>query len=467
MKIVDNENECDIYWSDWPQVNRSISRFSCWKKVNHFTTLRELCRKDWLAVNLSRLAKLFPTEYDFFPKTWRSSLDIRSLNDHLSKFKGQTYIVKPVDSCQGKGIVVTRTPLRFLESGEPRIVQSYISRPKLLDGYKFDLRIYVLVLSYDPLRIYIYNEGLVRLTTVKYKRPTAVNIKDTLMHLTNYAIQKNCDNFVHDPEHGSKRRLTSVMKSLEDEGVDIKDLSSKIDDIIIKTIIAPYDKVIHDYKASFPLHTKASSGCFQLLGFDIILNEKNKPLLLEVNQSPSFATDSPLDIAIKDGLISDTLVLLNARTNKYKLSRLETQWRNKTRLLTTGQKYALLRNDSEFAGKIESIYKSQLEWENNHTGDYRRIYPLDDEQVAFYNNFFEPISSSFEKKSTKKVNCEVEKEAPKFPPMNRRNTITRTKGNFQGYSMFDSKYQYMLKVGLVDKVEDLIADVARRNLLGD
>ena len=42
--------------------------------------------------------------------------------------------------------------------------------------------------------------------------------------------------------------------------------------------------------------------CFEILGFDIILDDKGKPYLLEVNQAPSFATDSPLDYEVKRGL---------------------------------------------------------------------------------------------------------------------------------------------------------------------
>ena len=51
--------------------------------------------------------------------------------------------------------------------------------------------------------------------------------------------------------------------------------------------------------------------CFQILGFDIIIDQDLRPYLLEVNQMPSFATDSPLDQRIKAGVIGDTLALLN------------------------------------------------------------------------------------------------------------------------------------------------------------
>lgn len=56
--------------------------------------------------------------------------------------------------------------------------------------------------------------------------------------------------------------------------------------------------------------------CFEILGFDIILDDQCKPKLLEVNQAPSFATDSPLDYEIKYGLFVDTFRLLGLSVEK-------------------------------------------------------------------------------------------------------------------------------------------------------
>lgn len=61
--------------------------------------------------------------------------------------------------------------------------------------------------------------------------------------------------------------------------------------------------------------------CFEILGFDVFLDDQLKPWIIEVNHAPSFATDSPLDFKIKKALITDTLKLLNLsqqRKQKYK-----------------------------------------------------------------------------------------------------------------------------------------------------
>jgi len=61
------------------------------------------------------------------------------------------------------------------------ICQQYVSKPFLIDGFKFDLRIYVLVTSCDPLRVFVYKDGLGRFSTVKYEEPNNTNVVRNLI----------------------------------------------------------------------------------------------------------------------------------------------------------------------------------------------------------------------------------------------------------------------------------------------
>lgn len=79
-----------------------------------------------------------------------------------------------------KGFCLSRISLirncEKLPGQEHFIVQEYLDKPFLMEGYKFDLRIYILVTSCDPLRIFLYNDGLVRMGTEKYHAPSEANL---------------------------------------------------------------------------------------------------------------------------------------------------------------------------------------------------------------------------------------------------------------------------------------------------
>ena len=76
--------------------------------------------------------------------------------------------MKPSGSSRGRGIYIVDDPKQIPLSNESLVVSRYIDNPLLLNGHKFDLRIYVLVTSFNPLRIYVYREGLVRFASEIY-----------------------------------------------------------------------------------------------------------------------------------------------------------------------------------------------------------------------------------------------------------------------------------------------------------
>lgn len=70
------------------------------------------------------------------------------------------------------------------------MLQKYVLDPLLLDGYKFDMRIYVLVTSINPLEAYVYKEGFARISTEKYSLEED-KLADKFIHLTNFSVQKD------------------------------------------------------------------------------------------------------------------------------------------------------------------------------------------------------------------------------------------------------------------------------------
>lgn len=82
-------------------------------------------------------------------------------------------------------------------------MSKYVSKPHLIRGYKYDLRIYVLVTNFDPLKIYMFKDGLVRLATVPYSTSKS-SLKQRFVHLTNYSVNKKADAYVKNTNSPSK-----------------------------------------------------------------------------------------------------------------------------------------------------------------------------------------------------------------------------------------------------------------------
>lgn len=114
-------------------------------------------------------------EYDFFPQTYILPQEYNDLKKVIAQNNKQDfYIVKPEALCQGRGIFLCRD-LQDIAVDDHYVVQDYVADPHLLDGLKYDLRIYVLLYGINPLRIFLFEDGLVRLATEPYTEPNDMN----------------------------------------------------------------------------------------------------------------------------------------------------------------------------------------------------------------------------------------------------------------------------------------------------
>ncbi|XP_072853979.2 tubulin polyglutamylase TTLL7 isoform X2 [Pogona vitticeps] len=400
VKTRDDDETANLIWSDCAVQQEKIAELRNYQRINHFPGMGEICRKDFLARNMTKMIKSQPQEYSFIPRTWIFPAEYTQFQNYVKELKRKrrqkTFIVKPANGAMGHGISLTRNAEK-LHPQEHLIVQEYLDKPFLMEGYKFDLRIYILVTSCDPLKIFLYHDGLVRMGTEKYNPPNDSNLNQLYMHLTNYSVNKHNEHFERDEteDKGSKRSIKWFTEFLQTNHLDVSKFWNDISELVVKTLIVAEPHVLHAYRMCRPGQSPGSdSVCFEVLGFDILLDRRLKPWLLEINRAPSFGTDQKIDYDVKKGVLMNALKLLNIRTSDKRRNLAKQKAEAQKRLYGQGsmkrlspvssdwekQRRSLERRREELKERLAQVRRqiSKEEHENRHMGNYRRIYPPDD-----------------------------------------------------------------------------------------
>eukprot|EP00928_Gymnodinium_smaydae_P039088 TRINITY_DN26789_c0_g1_i1.p1 TRINITY_DN26789_c0_g1~~TRINITY_DN26789_c0_g1_i1.p1 ORF type:complete len:1116 (-),score=139.62 TRINITY_DN26789_c0_g1_i1:86-3433(-) len=329
-----------IQWSGPSVKEATYAELDANQRVNHFPGSTELTRKDRLWCHFQEMAHRYGREeFDFVPETYVLPEQVDEFLKCYERVKG-LWIVKPHASSRGRGIFLLQD-LKRLPLDETSVVSRYVHNPMLIQGLKFDLRVYVLVTSYEPLRAYLYREGLTRFASKPYSTKRS-HLDDAYRHLTNYSINKSASNFVenaslgHD-NVGHKWSLSALNKHLRCAGVDTKLMWRRIMDILVKALLS----VEHTIAARTRKATSHSESCFELYGFDVLVDERLKPWLLEVNLSPSMQAESPLDWQIKSSLLSDALNLVGVCRHSLAVARMRAQRDRRPSSQSGGSRYPL------------------------------------------------------------------------------------------------------------------------------
>ncbi|CAG9461997.1 unnamed protein product [Pedinophyceae sp. YPF-701] len=250
--------------------------------------------------------------FPFLPKSYVLPLEYNLFVEEFKRRQGgdperNVWIMKPIGRAQGKGIfLITKlsqisdwkkgvgwSKAESAEKGvESYIVQSYIHNPYLIGGKKFDLRIYALVTSYRPLRAYLYRGGFARFTKTRFSMHRGA-LEDLYVHLTNTAVQKH--NPDYDASRGAKWSLHALKQYMASHhGWRATDQCfGMIQALILRALMAVEGILIQD------------KHCFELYGYDVMIDADMRPWLIEVNASPSLSADTPSDYALKYVMLND------------------------------------------------------------------------------------------------------------------------------------------------------------------
>ena len=227
-----------------------------------------------------------------------------------------TWIVKPSAGCKGKGIVVTRSfeevaalvsAVNYGEQNGVFAVQRYIPNPMLIGGRKFDIRVWALVAP--PYNIYVFDQGSCRTASTKYSLD---DLSDVTAHLTNHDLQEHASDFGK-YEEGNELWFSALDKHIAEQlpGKTFRaDVQPQIHQLIARCLCAAKDLLEVGSHEPFE--------CFQLFGFDLLLDDALRVHLVEINGSPGSAERwlAPMVTSLVDVLIDSRFPPVSADARK-------------------------------------------------------------------------------------------------------------------------------------------------------
>eukprot|EP00753_Platysulcus_tardus_P017989 PLAT6663.2.p2 GENE.PLAT6663.2~~PLAT6663.2.p2 ORF type:complete len:425 (+),score=201.89 PLAT6663.2:49-1275(+) len=312
VRAVDAD-EWNVFWASVGSTKALFSpdsgiRLSEFQLVNHFPNHYELTRKDLMVKNLKRYRKdmdkegSYAGQLDFIPVTYFLPADYSLFVEEFRRSPHTTWIMKPTARARGIGIFLINRLAQLkkwsnsrwasMSGKDPYVISRYIEDPLLIGGRKFDLRLYALVTSYRPLKVFIYRKGFARFCFERYSSDFT-DLDNLYIHLTNVAVQKH--NEEYNEKHGGKWSLKNLLLYMQGiYGREETDAMMKsIDDIIVHSLKAVQNVMIND------------KHCFECYGYDIIIDSDLKPWLVEVNASPALTATTHVDRVLKTSMIHD------------------------------------------------------------------------------------------------------------------------------------------------------------------
>lgn len=286
-----------VVWYDNLRKKDFYSSLKPWQIVNRLPMVNVICRKAPFVRLIQRTALTFPSQYKFLPQSFILPIQKDLFDEELRK-KEKRFIIKPDRGSLGEGIKIVEIGDEVPTTDKLSVAQEYI--PSFhIDDYKFDLRIYALVASIDPLRIYVYKDGVARFCSKKSFE------KSIFAELTNKTLNKK------NPEMEITkivRLVSDVMNRLEREGHDINRLWQRIERAIVSTIITATHFLRTGMEKQCP--RTGFQHCFQILGFDVLLDTDLNPYVLEVNYRPSLETNASYERRMKTSMLADALRII-------------------------------------------------------------------------------------------------------------------------------------------------------------
>ena len=245
--------------------------------------------KGSLAHVLDEWHKAHPDQPRFWPESFALPGDEAKLANFRMTAKGQPiFAVKPENLYGGQGITLTRNPPTTLD--QPAVIQRYIDNPYLLNGRKFHARVYVMVSGTDPLRAYVYREGIARLAPEPYSTDEAALARPAI-HVTNTALHLNHPDLKIDKDPGKENlgniwTMGAAYRQMAADGIDAPAVWQRVADLARRFVTIAIDAGI--FKNQAAQHTRYAFPP-RAFGLDVLIDTNGQPWLIEYQRNPALS----------------------------------------------------------------------------------------------------------------------------------------------------------------------------------
>ena len=302
LKWVERRSQIDYRSHNAGQLVCHIPNNDCIStKVGLLSTLREAYSRSSIGSGKRKPTRWMPETYML--DTPADCTELLAEDDRLTSAnegKSPIWIYKPSSNNRGRGIKLLcgkdslNEACHGKQTGNPEtaisplkgIIQRYMENPLLVgpEGYKFDVRCYMLIARTSPTFLAFYHPGYCRLSLKPYSSDRST-LDDPTIHLTNASIQKK-DTIYQDNKEFQIQSPDAVASLIEAQGnaAGAEFLRNGIDD--------PIKKCMVDVIKASSSKLMRKHGFFDLLGFDFMISSENELVLLECNTNPALSLDN-------------------------------------------------------------------------------------------------------------------------------------------------------------------------------
>jgi len=244
-----------------------------------------------------------PAAFGFEPETYVMPRDRQDLRRAASAPGAAPFwLAKPRNLSGAQGIAISSEPSE-IDGVDDYIVQRYIENPLLVEGRKFHMRLYMFIGSVEPLRAYLWQDGLVKFAPVPYVL-SSETVADSSRHLTNTERNReHPDTYVPDagaPEDsGAVWSVRALLDRLRDQGRDVgrirqlwQEMARGCPDVVAHSGLFAHQAAAAPSRAFGP----------KVLGLDVIMDDDLMPWLIEMQRAPGMASDVPMTETINSRL---------------------------------------------------------------------------------------------------------------------------------------------------------------------